>query len=96
MVKFSYKNDPLLSQNRKLIKDGLSAYGILLKKEDMNKNKKGTILKKSPYLIDKKREIKHMLKTGVKLELEALSAKNFRFITEKYVPDKIKNKDFLD
>ena len=42
------------------------------------------------------KEIKHMLKTGVKLELEALSAKNFRFITEKYVPDKIKNKDFLD
>jgi len=40
-------------------------------------------------------EINHMLKVGHKLELEALSAKNIRFITEKYLPEKIKKKDFL-
>ena len=42
------------------------------------------------------REIKHMLKQGVKLELEALSAKDFSFITETYLPTKIKNKAWLD
>jgi len=40
-------------------------------------------------------EIKHMLDSGIKLELESLSAKNFKFITEKYVPEKIKKKDWL-
>ncbi len=42
------------------------------------------------------REIKYMLKRGVKLELEALSAKDFSFITETYLPTKIKNKSWLD
>ncbi len=42
------------------------------------------------------REIKHMLKQGVKLELEALSAKDFSFITETYLPTKIKKKQWLD
>ena len=40
-------------------------------------------------------ELKHMVEKGVKLELEALSAKDFKFITEKYVPEKIKQKDWL-
>ncbi len=42
------------------------------------------------------KEIKHMLKQGVKLELEALSAKDFSFITETYLPTKIKKKQWLD
>lgn len=42
------------------------------------------------------REIKHMEQAGVKLELEALSSKNFRFITEQYLPRKLKEKDWLD
>jgi DNA topoisomerase VI subunit A len=37
-----------------------------------------------------------MLKLGVKLELEALSAKDFSFITETYLPEKLKSEDFLD
>ena len=40
-------------------------------------------------------EIKHMLQVGYKLELEALSSKDIRFISEKYLPDKIQKKDFL-
>jgi DNA topoisomerase-6 subunit A len=36
-----------------------------------------------------------MLKAGYKLELEALSSKGIRFITEKYLPRKIKQRDFL-
>ncbi|MBI1374383.1 MAG: DNA topoisomerase IV subunit A [Phycisphaera sp.] len=42
------------------------------------------------------KEIKHMLKLGVKLELEALSNKDFSFITEHYLPRKLKDKQWLD
>lgn len=41
-------------------------------------------------------EMKHMLDKGVKLELEALSAKNIDFITKTYLPEKIKNKEWLE
>ncbi len=42
------------------------------------------------------REIKHMLKLGVKLELEALSNKDFSFIADTYVPQKLKKKNWLN
>lgn len=42
------------------------------------------------------KEIKHMESVGVKLELEAFSSKDFRFITETYLPRKLKDKDWLD
>ncbi len=42
------------------------------------------------------REIKHMEALGVKLELEALSNKHFSFITEEYLPKKLKDKRWLD
>jgi DNA topoisomerase-6 subunit A len=42
------------------------------------------------------REIKHMLALGIKLELEALSNKDFSFITETYLPRKMKDKQWLD
>jgi DNA topoisomerase-6 subunit A len=41
------------------------------------------------------KELDYMLEVGYKLELEALSAKGIKFITEKYLPRKIKEKDFL-
>jgi DNA topoisomerase VI subunit A len=40
-------------------------------------------------------ELSRMLKVGYKLELEALSAKGIKFISEVYLPQKIKEKDFL-
>ena len=40
-------------------------------------------------------ELKRMMKAGYKLELEALSSKGIKFITEKYLPQKIKSQDFL-
>lgn len=40
-------------------------------------------------------EFANMKQKAVKLELEALSKKGIRFITEEYLPDKIKRKDFL-
>ncbi|MCH7527073.1 MAG: DNA topoisomerase VI, partial [Planctomycetes bacterium] len=51
-----------------------------------------------PWFSDRRwqREIKHMLKTGVKLELEALSNKDFSFIVDTYVPAKLKKRKWLD
>jgi DNA topoisomerase-6 subunit A len=40
-------------------------------------------------------ELKNMLKVGYKLELEALTSKGIKFISEKYLPQKIEEKDFL-
>lgn len=42
------------------------------------------------------KEIKNMMKMGVKLELEALSKKGISFVSEVYLPEKIKKKQFLD
>ncbi|MCI0341288.1 MAG: DNA topoisomerase IV subunit A [Planctomycetales bacterium] len=43
------------------------------------------------------RELKEMLASGVKMELEALSTKrNISFITEEYLPRKLKEKKWLD
>jgi DNA topoisomerase-6 subunit A len=41
------------------------------------------------------RELEHMMKRGVKLELEALSAKGISFISEEYLPRKLRNKEWL-
>jgi DNA topoisomerase-6 subunit A len=41
------------------------------------------------------KELAHMMKRGVKLELEALSAKGISFISEEYLPRKLRNKEFL-
>ena len=41
------------------------------------------------------REMKRMLREGVKFELEALSAKGISFISEEYLPRKIRNREYL-
>lgn len=43
-----------------------------------------------------KRELEHMMKSGVKFELEALSSKGISFITEEYFPKKLRDRDWLD
>ncbi|MFO0981376.1 MAG: DNA topoisomerase IV subunit A [Planctomycetota bacterium] len=40
-------------------------------------------------------EIQEMLRRGVKLEIEALSRKGISFISEEYIPRKIRDQDFL-
>ena len=40
--------------------------------------------------------IKELIKRKIKAELEALSAKGIKFISETYIPSKIKNQEFLD
>ncbi|MCC6738200.1 MAG: DNA topoisomerase IV subunit A [Planctomycetia bacterium] len=41
-------------------------------------------------------EIKTMLKLGYKMEQEALSRRSISFVSEEYLPKKLKDKDFLD
>ena len=41
------------------------------------------------------RELRTMLRNGVKLELEALSAKGISFISEEYLPRKLADKQWL-
>ncbi len=41
-------------------------------------------------------EIQEMVKSGVKFELEALSRRGISFITEEYLPKKLKEKDWLE
>ncbi|MEK6822701.1 MAG: DNA topoisomerase IV subunit A [Nanoarchaeota archaeon] len=42
------------------------------------------------------RQFKMMKSFGAKAEIQALSARGITFITDKYLPEKIKNKDYLD
>ena len=42
------------------------------------------------------REISEMVRSGVKFELEALSRRGISFITEEYLPKKLKDKDWLE
>jgi DNA topoisomerase-6 subunit A len=41
-------------------------------------------------------EIKYMLESGLKYELDALANKDFRFLTTDYLPRKLKERDWLD
>ena len=52
-----------------------------------------------PWFADKKpwqKEIEQMLKNGFKLEVEALMSKNISYVTETYVPARLKEQDWLD
>ena len=41
-------------------------------------------------------QFKMMKQMNAKAEIQALSARGITFISEKYLPEKIKNKDFID
>jgi DNA topoisomerase-6 subunit A len=66
-----------------------------LTEEDRRRAKE---IREYPWFASKpwQREIKHMEALGVKLELEALSNKHFSFITQEYLPRKMKEKRWLD
>ena len=41
-------------------------------------------------------EIQFMLDSGLKYELDALANKDFQYLTNKYLPRKLKEKDWID
>ena len=42
------------------------------------------------------REIQEMVRSGLKFELEALSRRGISFITEEYLPRKLRDRDWLE
>ncbi|MBU1219822.1 DNA topoisomerase IV subunit A [Myxococcota bacterium] len=64
---------------------------------DKNDEKRAKQMLAYPWFKDQKwqKELKKLLDSRVKLELEALSAKGISFISENYLPDKIEGADFL-
>ncbi|MDA3864737.1 MAG: DNA topoisomerase IV subunit A [Deltaproteobacteria bacterium] len=67
---------------------------IALSKNDKRRARQ---MMRYPWFEDKQwqKEMKKLLTSGVKLELEALSSKGISFISENYLPQKIQNNDYL-
>ncbi len=77
-------------------KYGLHKHLIAFKDSDKNRLKQ---IEKYDWFVDNKawqRQFKMMKKMGAKAEIQALSARGISFISEKYLPEKIKKKDFID
>ena len=77
-------------------KYGLSKNLIKFKDNDLTRLKQ---ISEYDWFKDNKewqKQFSQMKKMGAKAEIQALSARGISFISEKYLPDKIKNKDFLD
>ncbi|MDY0000654.1 MAG: DNA topoisomerase IV subunit A [Polyangia bacterium] len=67
---------------------------IMLNKKDEDRAKQ---MMRYPWFADRKwqRELKKMLDSKVKLEIEALSRKGITFISEEYLPRKLAERDWL-
>lgn len=103
-INLAYESQRMAIPSAKFI--GLSSFdaerynlpkSVMIKLNDEDKKRAQQILKYDWF--QKKEwqdELKHMVETDVKLELEALSAKGISFITEKYLPDKLKKKEWLE
>ena len=68
---------------------------------DLNENdrKRAKQIANYPWFEKKRqwqREIKKMLDNGFKLEVEALISKDISYVTETYVPERLKKRDWLD
>ena len=71
-----------------------NAVQIKLNKEDLARAEQ---MKKYPWFKDKKwqTEIDALLKNGFKMEVDSILTKGISFITEEYLPKKLKDKDWL-
>jgi DNA topoisomerase-6 subunit A len=69
--------------------------GIKLNDKDISRAKE---LMAYPWFAKKEwqKEIRNMLASGLKYELDALANKDFRYLTTTYLPRKLKDSDFLD
>lgn len=70
--------------------------GVSIRLTDQDRNRAREIMA-YPWFQHREwqREIRHMLAQGVKWELEALSNKGLSFVTEEYLPKKIKDRDWI-
>jgi DNA topoisomerase-6 subunit A len=70
-------------------------------KIDLNDNdkKRASEIAAYPWFKDHKgwqKEIDRMISNGFKMEVESLIAKDISYVTEEYVPERLKKKDWLD
>jgi DNA topoisomerase-6 subunit A len=71
---------------------------VTIKLDDKDK-KRAKQIASYPWFADKKpwqSEIKQMLTNDFKLEVEALISRDISYVTEKYVPDRLRENDWLD
>lgn len=64
-----------------------------------NDTKRAKEIQAYPWFIDHKgwqKEINGLLANGFKMEVESLITKDISYVTEEYVPQRLKNKDWLD
>ena len=69
---------------------------IELNKNDIDRAEQ---IKAYPWFKDHKgwqKEITRMLSNGFKMEVESLITKDISYVTEEYVPERLKKKDWLD
>ena len=103
-INLAYESMRMAVPNAKFI--GLSSFDceryklppaatIKLNQEDIRRSHE---ILKYPWFKKKgwQEEIKEMLRRGVKLELEALSKKGISFVSDVYLPEKLKNKQWLE
>ena len=81
--------------------DDIEKYGLskhLIKIKDVDKSRLKQISEYDWFKKNKpwQRQFKLMKQYGAKAEIQALSARGITFISEKYLPEKIKKKDWLD
>ncbi len=69
--------------------------GIKLSDKDVSRAKE---IMAYPWFQKKEwqKEIKHMLASGLKYELDALANRDFRYLTTHYLPKKLKDRDWID
>ncbi|MBS3150506.1 DNA topoisomerase IV subunit A [Candidatus Woesearchaeota archaeon] len=77
-------------------KYGLSKHLIKLNEKDITRLKQMVDYEWFKDNKEWQKEFAAMKKLGSKAEIQALSARGISFISEKYLPEKIKNKDFID
>jgi len=71
---------------------------VTIKLSDSDKKRIGQI-SRYPWFEKKKmwqREFKHMLSNDFKLEVESLINRDLSYVTEEYVPQRLRDRDFLD
>ncbi|MEK6952976.1 MAG: DNA topoisomerase VI, partial [Nanoarchaeota archaeon] len=81
--------------------DDIEKYGLqkhLIKMKDTDKDRIKQVSFYEWFKDNKawQRQFEMMKKLDAKAEIQALSAKGISFISEKYLPEKIKNKDFIE
>lgn len=71
---------------------------VTIRLDDKDRNRAKQIAQ-YPWFRDKKpwqTEIQKMISNGFKLEVEALISRDISYVTEQYVPERLKNNDWLD